>query len=95
MPFFIPALAIGAGGALIAWGAKMFYDNNDSADQVAKEFLAKIPSEIREKIDSVEISPSGVKFNFKKEVSLAEQERIKKEIKRNVKVKKEKKVSKS
>ncbi len=65
MPFFIPAISIGAGVTLIVWGSKMFLDNNDSADEKAAEILARIPAEFAQYIDEISTDSTGIHISFR------------------------------
>lgn len=60
MPFFIPALAIGAGVAITAWGTKMMIDNNDSADETAARFIRTLPKHIKKYVKRVEWNQNGL-----------------------------------
>jgi hypothetical protein len=60
MPFFIPALAIGAGVAIAAWGTKMMINNDDSADAAAAKFLRTLPEHIKKYVHKVEYNQNGL-----------------------------------
>lgn len=80
MPFIIPAMAIGAGFSLIVWGSRMILRNDDSADEKAAEILSRIPAHLRQYIDNVTVSNSGVQFSFRIGTPAA----AKNEIKQNI-----------
>jgi len=64
MPFFIPAISIGAGVSLVVWGSKMFLDDDDSADDKATEILARIPEEFAQYIDDISVDSTGIHISF-------------------------------
>ena len=65
MAFIIPAAAIGGGISLVIWGAKMFFDKNDSADAKMKKFLKAVPEYTRTYIAKVEFDQGGINIQWK------------------------------
>lgn len=82
MPFFIPAAAIGAGVGLIVWGSRMFIDDDDSADDMAAEIMARIPEKFEEYIDRISVSSSGIHITFQPGTP----KRIKQAIRENIEI---------
>ncbi len=80
MPFFIPAVAIGAGVSLIVWGSRMFLYEDDSADEKAHEILSRIPERFEEYIERINVTPSSIHIAFRSGTPRKIQEEIKSNI---------------